>query len=147
VKRGLAGQVGQPLGRGDDPLWSNAQCTVQLALERADHQGARQGQAILTQTGVTSLHPHGEATYSPVAVSDWYSGKCSSTCRTHRSMTFELVVFGMVRILPPLASFRLRSVDPRTAAPISPASALTAGALDTAGVADPELGYEAYFPS
>ena len=34
------------------------------------------------------------------AVTEEYSGKCSSTCRTHRSLTFGSIFFGMVRILP-----------------------------------------------
>ncbi|WP_229115869.1 hypothetical protein, partial [Parenemella sanctibonifatiensis] len=29
-----------------------------------------------------------------------YSGKCSNTCRTHRSLTFGSILFGMTHILP-----------------------------------------------
>ena len=31
---------------------------------------------------------------------DGYSGRCSNTCPTHRSLTFGPIFFGMVRILP-----------------------------------------------
>lgn len=39
------------------------------------------------------------ATDSAAAVSDAYSGKCSSTWRTHRSLIFGSIFFGMARIL------------------------------------------------
>lgn len=37
---------------------------------------------------------------SAAAVNDGYSDNCSSTCRTHRSLTFGSIFFGMVGILP-----------------------------------------------
>lgn len=39
------------------------------------------------------------ATDCAAAVNDGYSGMCSSTCRTHRSLTFGSIVFGMLLIL------------------------------------------------
>jgi hypothetical protein len=33
-------------------------------------------------------------------VEDGYSDKCSSTCLTHRSLTFGATSFGMARVLP-----------------------------------------------
>ena len=41
--------------------------------------------------------PSGRATTSAAAVSDGY---CSTTRRTHRSLTFGSIILGMVRILP-----------------------------------------------
>ncbi len=53
-----------------------------------------------TQRRTDSLPtPSRRATTSAVAVSDGYSGKCSSTWRTHRSWTFGSILFGMNCIL------------------------------------------------